>query len=139
MLQWATFGLFVAEHDNPQRSTSDMELPASHSQANGSGCFDKNCSSLTVDDVYEIAKVIGGELEKLIDGYGEESVLGLVPRVVKVLELLESFTARNHAHKHREEELLRTFESLKLQQKKWAAKDNDEVNENHETRVRIYK
>ncbi|XP_051933753.1 RILP-like protein 1 isoform X1 [Hippocampus zosterae] len=111
-----------------------MELPASHSQAKGSGCFDKSCSSLTVDDVYEIAKVIGIELEKLIDGYGKESVLGLVPRVVKVLELLESFTARNHAHKHREEELLRTFESLKLQQKKWAVKDNDEVNENHETR-----
>ncbi|XP_077398277.1 RILP-like protein 1 isoform X2 [Festucalex cinctus] len=110
-----------------------MELPASHGQAKG-GCFDKSCSSLTVDDVYEIAKVIGAELERLIDGYGKESVLGLVPRVVKVLELLESFTARNQAHKHREEELLRTFESLQLQQKKRAGKDSDEINENHETR-----
>ncbi|XP_077423052.1 RILP-like protein 1 isoform X2 [Vanacampus margaritifer] len=110
-----------------------MELPASPSQANG-GRFDKSCSSLTVDDVYEIAKVIGAELERLIDGYGKESVLGLVPRVVKVLELLESFTARNQAHKHREEELLRTFESLQLQQKKRAGKDSDEINENHETR-----
>ncbi|KAM9812837.1 RILP-like protein 1 isoform X1 [Syngnathus typhle] len=110
-----------------------MEQPASSSQANG-GCFDKNCSSLTVDDVYEIAKVIGAELERLIDGYGKESVLGLVPRVVKVLELLESFTARNHAHKHREEELLRTFESFQLQQKKRVCKDTDAINENHETR-----
>ncbi|XP_057695764.1 RILP-like protein 1 isoform X2 [Corythoichthys intestinalis] len=110
-----------------------MELPASHTDAI-LGCFDKNCSSLTVDDVYDIAKVIGTELERLIDGYGKESVLGLVPRVVKVLELLESFTARNQVHKYREEELLRTFESLQLQQKKKTSKDSDELNENHETR-----
>ncbi|XP_061639263.1 RILP-like protein 1 isoform X2 [Phyllopteryx taeniolatus] len=111
-----------------------MEQPAPHSEAANGGCFDKSCSSLTVDDVYEIAKVLGAELERLIDGYGKESVLGLVPRVVKVLELLESFAARNQAHQHREEELLRAFESLQLQRKKRAAKDNDEINENHETR-----
>ncbi|XP_077466777.1 RILP-like protein 1 isoform X1 [Stigmatopora argus] len=109
-----------------------MELPASHNEVKH-GCFDKNCSFLTVDDVYEIAKVIGTELERLIDGYGQESVMGLVPRVVKVLELLESFTARNQAHKHREEELLRTFESLQLQQKKRVGKESEEMKEKHET------
>lgn len=92
-------------------------------------CFDKSFSSLTVDDVYEIAKVIGAEVEKLIDGYGKESVAGLVPKIVKVLELLERYASRNQAHKQQEEELLRTFETIQLQQnKKRGPKDSDEVN-----------
>uniref|UniRef100_A0A8C6SMF1 Rab interacting lysosomal protein n=1 Tax=Neogobius melanostomus TaxID=47308 RepID=A0A8C6SMF1_9GOBI len=63
---------------------------ASHAKPTDS-CFDKTFSSLTVDDVYEIAKLIGADVEKLIDGYGKESVVGLVPKIVKVLELLERY------------------------------------------------
>ncbi|CAJ1065560.1 RILP-like protein 1 isoform X2 [Xyrichtys novacula] len=96
-------------------------------------CFDRTFSALTVDDVYEIAKLIGTEVEKLIDGCGKDSVVGLVPKIVKVLELLESFASRNHAHKLREEELLKTFETIQLQQqKKRAGKDSEEGNEKHE-------
>lgn len=92
-------------------------------------CFDKTFSSLTVDDVYEIAKLIGAEVEKLIDGYGKESAVGLVPKIVKVLELLERYASWNQAHKLQEEELLKTFETIQLQQsKKRGPKDNDEVN-----------
>uniref|UniRef100_A0A8C7YGX0 RILP-like protein 2 n=1 Tax=Oryzias sinensis TaxID=183150 RepID=A0A8C7YGX0_9TELE len=80
---------------------------------------------LTVNDVYEIAKLIGAEVERLIDGYGKESVEGLVPKIVKVLELLESFASRNHAHVQREEELLKTLESIQIQQQK-KKKDGDE-------------
>ncbi|XP_022066453.1 RILP-like protein 1 [Acanthochromis polyacanthus] len=99
------------------------------------GCFDRTCSSLTVDNVYEIAKLIGTEVEKLIDGYGKESAEGLVPKIVKVLELLESFASRNHAHKQREEELLRTFETIQLQQqKKRGGKESEESNERIEIR-----
>uniref|UniRef100_A0A667WVI8 RILP-like protein 2 n=1 Tax=Myripristis murdjan TaxID=586833 RepID=A0A667WVI8_9TELE len=99
-------------------------------------CFDKTCSAITVDDVYEIAKLIGTEVEKLIDDYGKESAVGLVPKIVKVLELLESFASRNHAHKLREEELLKTFETLQLQQQKKqrAAKDGEEGKDGNETR-----
>lgn len=101
------------------------------------GCFDRTSSALTVDDVYEIAKLIGSEVEKLIDGYGNESVEALVPKIVKVLELLESFASRNQAQKLREEELLKTFETLQLQQqKKRGAKDSEEVNDKNEIRVR---
>ncbi|KAK6296767.1 hypothetical protein J4Q44_G00329090 [Coregonus suidteri] len=82
------------------------------------GCFEMTCSALTVDDVYEIAKLIGLEVEKLIDGYGKESATGLVPKIVKVLELLESFASRNHAHKSKEEELLKAFETLHVQKQK---------------------
>ncbi|XP_051966137.1 RILP-like protein 1 [Xyrauchen texanus] len=81
-------------------------------------CFGRAFSSMTVDDVYEIAKVVGSEVEKLIDSYGKASVEGLVSHIVKVLEILESFAARNQAHKCKEEELLKAFETLQVQQQK---------------------
>ena len=115
-----------------------MEGPASHPETKpAESCFDRTFSALTVDNVYEIAKLIGTEVEKLIDGYGKDSVEGLVPKIVKVLELLESFASRNHAHKLREEELLKTFETIQLQQqKKRAGKESDEGKDKHEIQVR---
>eukprot|EP00064_Thunnus_orientalis_P006168 superscaffoldBa00000629_g6184 len=111
-----------------------MEGPASHPETKpAESCFDRTFSALTVDNVYEIAKLIGTEVEKLIDGYGKDSVEGLVPKIVKVLELLESFASRNHAHKLREEELLKTFETIQLQQqKKRAGKESDEGKDKNE-------
>lgn len=104
-----------------------METEDTESRSTEHGCLDKTCSALTVNDVYEIAKLVGAEVEKVIDGYGKESVEGLVPRIVKVLELLESFASRNQAHKLREEELLRTFETIQLQQqKRRGGKDGEE-------------
>lgn len=98
-------------------------------------CFDRTLSALTVDDVYEIAKLIGSEVERLIDGYGKESVVGLVPKIVKVLELLERFVSWNQAHKLQEEELLKTFETIQLQQhKKRVPKDSEEAIYKHESR-----
>lgn len=93
--------------------------------------FQRPCSALTVDDVYDIAKLIGADVERLIDGYGQESAAGLVPTTVKVLELLESFASRNAAYQAREEELLRAFETLQLQQhKRRGVKDTDAGNHN---------
>lgn len=90
---------------------------------------------MTVDDVYEIAKVVGFEVEKIIDNYGKESVEGLVTRIVKVLELLESFAARNQAHKCKEEELLKAFETIHVQQqKKRHVKDCDETSTTSDSR-----
>uniref|UniRef100_A0A3P9QDV2 RILP-like protein 2 n=1 Tax=Poecilia reticulata TaxID=8081 RepID=A0A3P9QDV2_POERE len=99
-------------------------------------CFNRTFSTLTVDDVYEIAKLVGAEVEKLIDGYGKESVEGLVPKIVKVLELLESFVSGNQSLCLREEELLKTFEQIQLQQqkKRWG-KDGEEGYEKNEIRV----
>ncbi|XP_051535630.1 RILP-like protein 1 isoform X2 [Myxocyprinus asiaticus] len=97
-------------------------------------CFDRAFSSMTVDDVYDIAKVVGSEVEKLIDSYGKASVEGLVSHIVKVLELLESFAARNQAHKCKEEELLKAFETLQVQQqKKRHVKNCDETRVNAES------
>ncbi|KAM7413265.1 hypothetical protein PAMA_020581 [Pampus argenteus] len=113
-----------------------MEEPASHTEDNTAvSCFDRTCSTLTVDNVYEIAKLIGTEVEKLIDGYGNDSAVGLVPKIVKVLELLEGFASRNHANKVREEELLKTLETIQLQQqKRRAGKESDETNDKNEIR-----
>ncbi|XP_059829243.1 RILP-like protein 1 isoform X5 [Hypanus sabinus] len=73
-------------------------------------CLDKEALHLGVNDVYEIAKLIGTELEKLIDSYGKEAVEGLIPKVVRVLEMLESFVARNGST---EQELIRAFVKLR--------------------------
>ncbi|XP_056127166.1 RILP-like protein 1 [Rhinichthys klamathensis goyatoka] len=98
-------------------------------------CFARTFSSMTVDDVYEIAKVVGSELEKLIDSYGKSSVEGLVSHIVKVLELLESFAARNQSNKCKEEDLLKAFETLQLQQqKKRHVKECDESSNSLESR-----
>uniref|UniRef100_A0A4W6DN19 Rab interacting lysosomal protein n=1 Tax=Lates calcarifer TaxID=8187 RepID=A0A4W6DN19_LATCA len=108
-------------------SHSYMEGPDAHPDTkNTEDCFARTCSALTVDDVYEIAKLIGAEVEKLIDGYGKESVVGLVPKIVKVLELLESF----------EEELLKTFETIQLQQQKKqrSGKESEEGSDKNEIR-----
>lgn len=113
-----------------------MEAPEAETK-HTEGCFDRTPSVLTVDDVYEIAKLIGTEVEKLIDGCSKESVVGLLPKIVKVLELLESFASRNHAFQLKEEELLKTFETIQLQQqRKRASKESEEGGEKNEIRVR---
>ncbi|XP_031429040.1 RILP-like protein 1 isoform X2 [Clupea harengus] len=99
------------------------------------GCMERTFSTLSVDDVYEIAKLIGSEVEKLIDGYGKESAEGLVPKIVKVLELLECFAARNHAQKSKEEELLKAFETLQVQQQK-KQRGTKECEEGNNTEMR---
>ncbi len=48
-----------------------------------------SCHPVRVIDVYELAAEIGKEFEKLIDGYGTEPVLNLMPKVITVLEQLE--------------------------------------------------
>ncbi|MEQ2272513.1 hypothetical protein XENORESO_017293 [Xenotaenia resolanae] len=112
-----------------------MDTDTETSVPQESFCFNRTFSALTVDDVYEIARLVGAEVEKLIDGYGKESVEGLVPKIVKVLELLESFASRNQAFGLREDELLKTFEQIQLQQqRKRGAKDSDDGNEKNEIR-----
>eukprot|EP00061_Rhincodon_typus_P010501 g34842.t1 len=72
-------------------------------------CLDKPASNLGVNDVYEIAKLIGTELERLIDSHGKKVVEGLIPKIVRILEMLESFVTRNG---NTEQELIRAFMRL---------------------------
>ncbi|XP_054612613.1 RILP-like protein 1 isoform X2 [Dunckerocampus dactyliophorus] len=57
--------------------------------------LEKNVADLTVMDVYDIAAAVGQEFERIIDQYGCEALSRLMPKVVRVLEILEVMVSRN--------------------------------------------
>ncbi|XP_043548579.1 RILP-like protein 1 isoform X4 [Chiloscyllium punctatum] len=58
--------------------------------------LDKTATELSVMDVYDIAAVVGQEFERIIDVFGCEAIAKLMPKVVRVLEMLEVLVSRNH-------------------------------------------
>ncbi|XP_034152097.1 RILP-like protein 1 [Esox lucius] len=77
--------------------------------------LDKNATELTVMDVYDIAAVMGLEFEHIADQFGCEALLRLMPKVVRVLEMLEVLVARNNNSET--EELRRDLDMLRLERK----------------------
>lgn len=69
------------------RAAADMEDSGS--------ALEKNVADLTVMDVYDIAAVVGQEFERIIDQYGCEALSRLMPKVVRVLEILEVMVSRS--------------------------------------------
>ncbi|KAF5906883.1 RILP-like protein 1 isoform X2, partial [Clarias magur] len=65
--------------------------------------LEKNVADLTVMDVYDIAAVVGQEFERIIDQYGCEALARLMPKVVRVLEILEVLVSRNSISPETEE------------------------------------
>uniref|UniRef100_A0A8C3TDT0 RILP-like protein 1 n=1 Tax=Chelydra serpentina TaxID=8475 RepID=A0A8C3TDT0_CHESE len=65
--------------------------------------LEKNVAELTVMDVYDIASLVGQEFERVIDQHGCEAIARLMPKVVRVLEILEVLVSRNHIHPELEE------------------------------------
>uniref|UniRef100_A0A672P0Q6 RILP-like protein 1 n=1 Tax=Sinocyclocheilus grahami TaxID=75366 RepID=A0A672P0Q6_SINGR len=65
--------------------------------------LEKNAADLTVMDVYDIAAVVGQEFERIIDQYGCEALSRLMPKVVRVLEILEVLVSRNSISPETEE------------------------------------
>ncbi|GAA6107737.1 RILP-like protein 1 isoform X1 [Tachysurus ichikawai] len=65
--------------------------------------LEKNVADLTVMDVYDIAAVVGQEFERIIDQYGCEALARLMPKVVRVLEILEVMVSRNSISPETEE------------------------------------
>ncbi|XP_071339106.1 RILP-like protein 1 isoform X2 [Trachinotus anak] len=89
-------------------------------------------AELTVMDVYDIAAVIGHEFERIIDRFGCESLVGVVPKVVRVLELLEAFVSRGAAGQEAEElrrelERLRQERSDRYEQERKQQKELEQV------------
>ncbi|XP_034727721.1 RILP-like protein 1 isoform X2 [Etheostoma cragini] len=74
--------------------------------------LDRPVAELTVMDVYDIAAVLGQEFERVIDRYGCESLTGVVPKVVRVLELLEALVSSG-ATGQEAEELRRELDRLR--------------------------
>lgn len=58
--------------------------------------LDKNVAELTAMDVYDIAALVGHEFERVIDQHGCEAIARLMPKVVRVLEILEVLVSRHH-------------------------------------------
>lgn len=65
--------------------------------------LDRPAAELTVMDVYDIAAALGQEFERVIDKFGCECLVGVVPRVVRVLEFLEALVGRGAAGQEAEE------------------------------------
>ncbi|KAG7265237.1 hypothetical protein CRUP_007781, partial [Coryphaenoides rupestris] len=77
------------------------------------GCaLDKKATDMTVADVYDVAAVVGQEFERMIDRYGCEVLLRLMPKVVRILELLEVLVTRG-AVSPEAEELRREVDGLR--------------------------
>ena len=65
--------------------------------------LDRPAAELTVMDVYDIAAVLGHEFERVIDKFGCECLVKVVPGVVRVLELLEALVSRGAAGQEAED------------------------------------
>lgn len=76
------------------------EHPAMEDSVSG---LEKNVADLTVMDVYDIAAVVGQEFERIIDQHGCEALSRLMPKVVRVLEILEVMVSRSSISPETEE------------------------------------
>lgn len=72
-------------------------------------------NSYTLADVYDDASVIGSELEKIITNYGSDVLKDLMPKVINVLELLESLTIKNEKENEEIDELKMKLHSLEYE------------------------
>ncbi|XP_059850528.1 RILP-like protein 1 isoform X1 [Hypanus sabinus] len=65
--------------------------------------LDKAPAELSVTDVYDIAALVGQEFERIIDSFGCDAIAKLLPKVVRVLEMLEELVSRNRSNPELEE------------------------------------
>ncbi|XP_053313099.1 rab-interacting lysosomal protein [Spea bombifrons] len=80
--------------------------------------------SLSVQDVYRMAVCLGSELKTLTEQYGPDSVSGVVPQVVRVLELLETYVDSGRERSFPEKELLiRAVQSMQIAKEERTAPD----------------
>uniref|UniRef100_A0A8D3B2M1 RILP-like protein 1 n=1 Tax=Scophthalmus maximus TaxID=52904 RepID=A0A8D3B2M1_SCOMX len=96
--------------------------------------LDRPAAELTVMDVYDAAAVLAHEFERVIDRFGCESLVGVVPKVVRVLELLEALVSRGAAAQEAEElrgelERLRRERSDKCEQERKHQKELELVDD----------
>lgn len=74
----------------------EEEEEARGSAPAAASALEKNVAELTVMDVYDMASLVGHEFERVIDQHGCEAVARLMPKVVRVLEILEVLVSRHH-------------------------------------------
>lgn len=73
-----------------------------------------NKCTLSVVDVYDIAKDIGREFEAIIDAYGTDAITGLMPKVVAALEQMEMLAMKNERENTVVDDLRVTIQQLEM-------------------------
>uniref|UniRef100_A0A1A8VAT7 RILP-like protein 1 n=1 Tax=Nothobranchius furzeri TaxID=105023 RepID=A0A1A8VAT7_NOTFU len=94
--------------------------------------FDRAAAELTVVDVYDIAAVLGHEFVRVIDRFGCECLVEVVPRVVRILEFLEVLvslgsTGQDAEELRRELDRLRQERSDRYEQERKHQKELEQV------------
>lgn len=79
------------------------KYPGAADMEDSGSALEKNVADLTVMDVYDIAAVVGQEFERIIDQHGCEALSRLMPKVVRVLEILEVMVSRSSISPETEE------------------------------------
>ncbi|OQR68477.1 RILP protein-like [Tropilaelaps mercedesae] len=74
----------------------------------------------TQADVYVLSADIGREIERLIDGFGVDAASSLVPKLIRVLELLEAAVQQNETLRNEAEQLTQTVSQLEYDKKEKA-------------------
>ncbi|XP_026875485.1 RILP-like protein 1 isoform X2 [Electrophorus electricus] len=90
--------------------------------------LEKNVADLTVMDVYDIAAVVGQEFERIIDQYGCEALSRLMPKVVRVLEILEVLVSRSSINPETDE-LRLELDRLRLERTDRLEKEKKHIKE----------
>lgn len=78
-------------------------------------------TDLTTADVYEEASLIGQDIEKIIERFGHDAVMDLMPKVIRVLEKLELVVGEKEASRLEIAELKLENERLYLEIKREAS------------------
>ncbi len=99
--------------------------------------LEKNVADLTVMDVYDIAAVVGQEFERIIDQYGCEALSRLMPKVVRVLEILEVLVSRNSISPETEE-LRLELDRMRLERMDRLEKERKHKKVLSQARISIY-
>ncbi|CAL9708805.1 unnamed protein product [Knipowitschia caucasica] len=97
----------------------------------GQSALDRPAAELSVLDVYDIAALLGHEFERLIERFGCEAMVGVVPKVVRVLEQLETLVNYGGA-RHQAEEL-----QLELDRLRQERSDRSEQERRHQMELEL--
>lgn len=97
-------GFYANKHNMVRRDSYNQFTPS-----------EVNNSEYTLADVYDDAAIIGSELEKIINNYGSDILKDLMPKVISVLELLESMTINKEKESDQINELKMRINSLEME------------------------
>uniref|UniRef100_A0A1I7ZA99 RILP-like protein homolog n=1 Tax=Steinernema glaseri TaxID=37863 RepID=A0A1I7ZA99_9BILA len=123
-----------------------VESPRGHSRTRMSR--DRLCSPsaspskhITVVDVYDLAASIGKDFEMLIDQFGKEAIIPIMPKVISALETLESLANFNEKENEEIIDLQKTIDRLendkqiKMQDRMRFDLELEQVEENYKKEI----